>query len=211
MIVVVPHLSKLTETLRRSCSPTPPHWAGLTSPDRWKPGKILIMNTSWKYFVLYIYSPFLKRTQLNTYIIFFSLHHLLHSITLIEKICAPIIHIPSHEAPPAAQHTWFSYQHVRLSNGRWDDSTFILFYKTYPVQQKYCAQKSFLPSMDCYSKLCLSTVWIEYAALVWRADGGWCVSPLCVDNSIIMDGAPSAESAPSTGIVVADTTSISFL
>ena len=42
----VSHLSKLTETLRRSCSPTPPHWAGLTSPDRWKPGKNLIMIAS---------------------------------------------------------------------------------------------------------------------------------------------------------------------
>ena len=158
----------------------------------------------------FIYIFAIPETHPNTDIFFFSLHHLLHSITLIEKICAPIIHNPSHEAPPAAQHTWFSYQHVGLSTGHWDHSTFILFYKTYPVQQKYT--KSFPPKWTASTPNCVfEQFWIEYAAVVWRADGGWCVSPLCVDNSIIMDGAPSAESAPSTGIVVADTTSISFL
>ena len=108
----------------------------------------------------FIYIFAIPETHPNTDIFFFSLHHLLHSITLIEKICAPIIHNPSHEAPPAAQHTWFSYQHVGLSTGHWDHSTFILFYKTYPVLQKYT--KSFLPSMDWYSKLCIRTVlnWI---------------------------------------------------
>ena len=214
MIVVVSHLSKLTETLRRSCSPTPPHWAGLTSPDRWKPGKNLIVISSWNFFDWYF---ILEIVWLISHFEFFD-HFALGPFCLCQcfmyNFAIPETHPTKHRynfllsASSSTFHhshwedmrPYYPYPKSRGTTSspaylilipaceakRWPLYIFILFYKTYPEQQKYT--KSSTQKWTGTTSCVFQQFWIEYAALVWRADGGWCVSPLCVDNSIIMDG-----------------------
>ena len=105
--------------------------------------------------LFYIYNRHSWNAPNQTQIYFSSLCIIFYIPSLSLRRYAPLLSISQvtrHHQQPSI-HTWFSYQHVRLSTNRWDDSTFILFYKTYPVLQKYT--KSFLPSMDWYSKLCI--------------------------------------------------------